>query len=270
MSVFQSQNKAQIGVFGGSGFYNFLQDVEEVKVETPYGAPSDNFFIGKIGEQSVAFLPRHSRDHNIPPAQINYRANVWGMKQLGVQQVISPCAVGSLKKEIKPGTFLIMDQYVDRTKSRKDTFFEGSIATHVSAAEPYSDRLRNIAIQTANELSIPVAETGTVVVIEGPRFSTKAESQWFSQMGWDIINMTQYPEVHLVREMEMESLGIALVTDYDCGLVGDVPPVTHEEVIEVFQANLDNLRKFLFTLIENIPQEESLWAGKIIKSSRFL
>lgn len=270
MTSFQSLNKAQIGVFGGSGFYKFLDDVEEVTVETPFGAPSDKYFVGTIAGKKVAFLPRHGRNHSIPPQKINYRANVWGMKQLGVQQVISPCAVGSLQKEIKPGSFVILDQYVDRTSGRADTFYEGPIATHVSAAEPYSERLRQLAIKTAEDLKIEVHQQGTVVVIQGPRFSTKSESVWFTKMGWETINMTQYPEVHLAKELELETLGIALVTDYDCGLVGDVEPVTHEQVMHVFESNLGNLRKFLFELITRIPNEDSLWKGKVIKSSRFL
>ncbi len=263
-------NKAQIGVFGGSGFYKFLEDVEEVTVETPYGSPSDKYFVGTVGDKKVAFLPRHGRNHSIPPQKINYRANVWGMKQLGVQQVISPCAVGSLQKEIQPGSFVILDQYVDRTSGRADTFYEGPIATHVSAAEPYSERLRQLAIKTSEDLGIPVHKQGTVVVIGGPRFSTRSESVWFTKMGWETINMTQYPEVHLAKELELETLGIALVTDYDCGLVGDVEPVTHEQVMHVFESNLGNLRKFLFELITRIPNEPSAWSGKIIKSSRFL
>ena len=270
MNSFVSEDKATIGVFGGSGFYKFLDKVEEIMVETPFGKPSDKYFLGKIGEKRVAFLPRHGRDHSIPPAQINYRANLWGMKSLGVQHIISPCAVGSLQKEIEPGSFVILDQYVDRTKGRDDTFYTGPIATHISSAEPYSERLRQIAIALGQKLKIKIHESGTVVVIQGPRFSTKAESVWFTKMGWETINMTQYPEVHLAKELEMETLGIALVTDYDCGLVGEVEPVTHEQVMQVFDHNLDNLRKFLFELIQAIPEEKSCWQNKIINSSRFL
>ena len=270
MSSFQSLNKAQIGVFGGSGFYKFLEDVEEITIETPFGAPSDKYFVGSIGNKKVAFLPRHGRNHSIPPQKINYRANVWGMKQLGVQRIISPCAVGSLQKDIQPGSFVILDQFVDRTTGRADTFYDGPIATHVSAAEPYSESMRKLAIETARELKIPHHDKGTVVVIQGPRFSTKSESVWFSKMGWETINMTQYPEVHLAKELELEALGIALVTDYDCGLAGDVEPVTHEQVMKVFKNNLSNLRSFLFELIKRLPNTESEWKGKVIKSSRFL
>jgi 5'-methylthioadenosine phosphorylase len=270
MSSFQSLNKAEIGVFGGSGFYKFLDNVEEITIETPFGSPSDKYFVGNIGDKKVAFLPRHGRNHSIPPQKINYQANVWGMKQLGVQRIISPCAVGSLQKEIAPGSFMILDQYVDRTNSRIDTFYNGPIATHVSAAEPYSEEMRKLAIEVAEGLKIPFHKQGTVVVIQGPRFSSKSESIWFSKMGWETINMTQYPEVHLAKELELEVLGIALVTDYDCGLVGDVEPVTHEQVMKVFEANLSNLREFLFALIQKLPSSDSAWKGKIISSSRFL
>lgn len=247
------KNLADIGVFGGSGFYKFLDDIEEVKVETPYGMPSDNLFIGKIGAHKVAFMPRHGRNHTLLPHMINYRANVWAMKSVGVKRVISPCASGSLQKDIKPGDFVICDQFVDWTDGRKSTFFEGPIVTHPSAAETYCPELRNLAIETAKELGINVHEEGTIVVINGPRFSTKAESKFFTNQGWSVINMSAFPENYLVKELDMCPLNITLVTDYDAGLVGDVPPVSHHEVIEVFNSNVANLKKLLFNLIEKIP-----------------
>jgi len=248
---------ADIGVFGGSGFYKFLDDIEEVKVETPYGMPSDNLFIGKIGNHSVAFMPRHGRNHTILPHLINYRANVWAMKSVGVKRVISPCASGSLQKEIKPGDFVICDQFVDWTDGRKSTFFEGPIVTHPSAAETYCPELRQLAISAAKELGITVHEEGTIVVINGPRFSTKAESKFFTDQGWSVINMSAFPENYLVKELDMCPLNITLVTDYDAGLVGDVPPVSHHEVIEVFNSNVENLKKLLFNMIEKIPTERN-------------
>ena len=232
---------ADIGVFGGSGFYKFLDDIKEVKIETPYGMPSDSLFIGKIGEHKVAFMPRHGRSHTILPHLINYRANVWAMKEVGCKRVISPCAAGSLQKHVEPGSFVICDQFVDWTDGRKTTFFE----------------LRQLAIDTAKDLGIKVHETGTVVVINGPRFSTKAESKFFTSQGWEVINMTAFPEAYLVKEMDMCPLNISLITDYDAGLVGDVPPVSHHEVIQVFNNNLDNLKKLLFTMIEKIPAENN-------------
>ena len=248
---------ADIGVFGGSGFYSFLEDIKEVQVDTPYGVPSDSLFIGKIGNHRVAFMPRHNRNHSILPHMINYRANVWAMKHVGCTRVISPCAAGSLQKHVAPGHFVICDQFVDWTDGRKSTFFEGPQCMHPSPAETYCPELRNLAIKTAKDLGIKVHETGTVVVINGPRFSTKAESKFFTNQGWEVINMTAFPEAYLVKEMDMCPLNISLITDYDAGLVGDVPPVSHQEVIKVFNSNLDNLKKLLFTMIENIPAENN-------------
>ena len=262
--------KAEIGIFGGSGFYNFLKNIEEVEIKTPYGNPSDNLFLGKVEGKSVAFLPRHNRKHSIPPHKINYRANMWAMKELGVSRIISPCAVGSLQKEIKPGDFVISDQYVDRTRGRIDTFYDGPIATHVSAADPYCPELRELTIQATIENKITCHKTGTIVVIQGPRFSTKSESKWFTQMGWSTINMTQYPESHLARELELCVVNIALATDYDSGLVGDVEPVSHSEVMKVFEQNLEKLRKVLFKLIALIPEQRSKCkCHEVLKHAQF-
>ncbi|MDH4379140.1 MAG: S-methyl-5'-thioadenosine phosphorylase [Vampirovibrionales bacterium] len=246
--------QAEIGVFGGSGFYNLLENPERVQVETPYGAPSATLTIGTIGGKKVAFLPRHGEDHSIPPHKINYRANVWAFKSLGITRVISPCAAGSLQKHYKPGDFVFCDQFVDRTNGRTDTFYDGPITTHVSAADPFDEPMRQVAIATAKQLGIPHHETGTVVVIQGPRFSTRSESQWFRSMGWEVINMTQYPEVHLVKELEMASLSIALMTDYDSGVDG-IEPVSHAAVLEVFKANNAKLKELLFSLIANLPAD---------------
>lgn len=253
--VEEKNQLATIGVFGGSGFYKFLENIEEVRVETPYGMPSDNLFIGKIGNHKVAFMPRHGRNHSILPHLINYRANVWAMKSVGVKRVISPCAAGSLQKHVKPGDFVICDQFVDWTEGRKSTIFEGPIVTHPSPADLYCPELRNLAIDIIKTEGINVHETGTVVVINGPRFSTKAESKFFTNQGWEVINMSAFPENYLVKEMDMCPLNISLITDYDAGLVGDVPPVTHHQVMEVFNSNLENLKKVLFKLIEAIPGE---------------
>lgn len=255
--MFEQKNLAKIGVFGGSGFYKFLENVEEIRVETPYGMPSDNLFIGEIGSHKVAFMPRHGRNHTILPHLINYRANVWAMKSVGVERVISPCAAGSLQKHVAPGEFVVCDQFVDWTKGRESTVFEGPIVTHPSPADPYCPEMRELAIKTAKDLGIKVHEQGTVVVINGPRFSTKAESKFFTNQGWEVINMSAFPENYLVKEMDMCPLNISLITDYDAGLVGDVAPVSHHDVIKVFNANLDNLKKLLFTMIENIPHERA-------------
>ena len=232
--------QAEIGVFGGSGFYSLLDDVREIKIDTPYGPPSDSFFLATVADRAVAFLPRHGRRHTIPPHRINYRANVWAMRSLGVQAVISPCAAGSLDLRVKPGDFVVCDQFVDRTSGqRPHTFYDGPIVTHLSSAETYDPTLRALAIQTIRDHGIEVHERGTVVVIEGPRFSTKSESKWFSDAGWEVINMTQYPEAWLCRELGMAVVNIALITDYDAGVHEGTEAVDAMSVLEVFAQNAE-------------------------------
>jgi 5'-methylthioadenosine phosphorylase len=255
--------EAEIGIFGGSGFYEFLDDVEEVEVETPFGSPSAPPVIGEIGGRRVAFLPRHGRRHELPPAQINYRANVWALKELGVRRIVGPCASGALRANLELGEFVVCDQFVDRTTGRADTFYEGPDTTHVSAADPYCPDLRMILVQTAAELGIPVRDGGTVVVIQGPRFSTRAESRWFQAMGWDVVNMTAYPEGYLARELEICYANISMVTDHDVG-VGGVEPVSHETVIRVFDENNAKLRELLFAAIPKVgPQPDDVCASAL-------
>jgi len=247
--------KADIGVFGGSGFYSFLDGVEEVSVSTPYGEPSDKIALVKVDDKTIAFLPRHGKKHQFPPHKIPYRANLYAMKALGVGQILAPTAAGSLKPEIKPGSFVLCDGFIDRTWGRDDTFFEGPIVKHTSVAYPYCERLREIAYSTSLEHNIDVYRNGTVVVIQGPRFSTKAESRWFSSMGWDVVNMTQYPEVILARELGICYANIALITDYDAGLEGrdDIAPVSEEEVYRVFADNNEKVKKLIYSIIEKLP-----------------
>ena len=246
--------KADVGVFGGSGFYSFLDDVEEIEVDTPYGRPSDKIALASIGSKRVAFLPRHGKDHSYPPHMIPYRANLYAMKTLGVKYIIAPTASGSLRKEIKPGDFVVCDQFIDRTWGRKDTYYDGPETKHISTAEPYCQELRKLAIEVCKDIGVSVHEKGTVVVIQGPRFSTKAESRWFNMMGWDVINMTQYPECVLAKELQIPYVNIALITDYDAGLEGedDIQPVTEEEVYKVFSQNNDKVKKVAFKMIEMI------------------
>lgn len=246
---------AEIGVFGGSGFYSLLEDVREIKVDTPYGAPSDSFFLAEVGGRSVAFLPRHGRRHTIPPHGVPYRANVWAMRALGVKAVISPCAAGSLQREVAPGDFVVCDQFVDRTRGRADTFFDGPIVSHVSSAEIYDPTLRAIAIDVIREHGIPVHERGTVVVIQGPRFSTKAESKWFSDAGWEVINMTQYPEAYLCRELGMAVVNISLITDYDAGVIEGTEVVNALSVLEVFEKNASRIQKVVLDMIKRFPED---------------
>jgi 5'-methylthioadenosine phosphorylase len=252
--------EADIGVFGGSGFYSLLDDVEEIEVETPYGKPSAPLVVGELGGRRVAFLPRHGRKHELPPAQVPYRANVWAMRELGVRRLIGPCASGALRPDLELGAFVVCDQFVDRTTGRADTFYEGPETTHVSAADPYCPELRATIVETARELGITVHDGGTVVVIQGPRFSTRAESRWFQEMGWDIINMTAYPEGYLARELELCYANISMVTDHDVGVEG-AEPVTHETVLRVFNENNQRLRELLFAAIPRIgPQPEDVCA----------
>ncbi|MBI4259240.1 MAG: S-methyl-5'-thioadenosine phosphorylase, partial [Actinobacteria bacterium] len=194
---------ADVGVFGGSGFYTFLDDVQEVEVETPFGPPSAVPRVGEVDGVRVAFIPRHGKKHELPPHRIPYRANVWAMKELGAGRIVAPNAVGSLQPHVKPGDFVVCDQLVDRTRGRADTFYDGPVTTHISFADPYCPTMREVAVAEARALDIPVHERGTVVVIQGPRFSTRSESAWFSAQGWEVINMTQYPEAVLARELEL-------------------------------------------------------------------
>ncbi len=250
----QTQERADIGVFGGSGFYSLIENAREVAIETPYGAPSDKLALGEIAGKRVAFLPRHGKDHRFPPHTINYRANLYAMKMLGVKRIIAPTACGSLKPEVKPGSMVVADQVVDRTTGRKDTFYDGPITTHVSFADPYCPTMRPIAIDALRSLNIETHERGTIVVIQGPRFSTRAESRWFSAAGWEVINMTQYPEAYLARELEMCYVNISLITDYDVGLegVGGIEPVSHHEVIEVFNKNNARVKDGIYRIVEHL------------------
>lgn len=263
------QATAEVGIFGGSGFYSFLADVEEVEVDTPYGSPSAPISVGTIEGRSVAFLPRHGTKHQFPPHKINYRANVWALKELGVTRIIGPCAAGSLKKEVRPGEFVICDQLVDHTNGgRIDTFYEGPVTTHVSFADPYCPELREIAIKAARDNGISVHERGTVVAVPGPRFSTRAESKWFQDAGWEVINMTQYPEAYLARELEICYANVSLITDYDVGIVEGDAAVTHEEVVRVFTENNDKLRTLLFAVAPAIPTERSCPCATALTGAR--
>lgn len=247
-----SKRSASIGIFGGSGFYQLLEHPRRFHVDTPYGPPSAAVHTGLIDGIEVAFMPRHGDEHHLPAHVTNYRANMWVMKQLGVTAVVGPCAAGSLQRDVQPGDFVILDQLVDRTRGRNDTYFMGPVATHISLADPYCPALRGLASEVAGAMSLSVHETGTVVVIQGPRFSTRAESIWFASQGWEVINMTQYPEAALARELEMCFLGVALITDYDVGVEG-VSPATGAEIVKVFHENNEKLREFLHDLVPRIP-----------------
>jgi 5'-methylthioadenosine phosphorylase len=247
---------AEIGVFGGSGFLSLLDAVEERELETPYGPPSAPVAIGGLGGKAVAFIPRHGKLHELPPHRIPYRANVWAMRELGVRRIVGPCASGSLRTDLALGEFVVCDQFVDRTTGRADTFYDGPKTTHVSAADPYCDDLRRLLLETARELGIAARDGGTVVVVQGPRFSTRAESRWYRDLGGDVINMTAYPECHLARELELCYATIAMVTDFDVGVEGH-DPVSAADVLRVFGENNERLRGLLFAAIPRIgPQPD--------------
>ncbi|MFF0445716.1 S-methyl-5'-thioadenosine phosphorylase [Streptomyces sp. NPDC004609] len=255
-----ANTNAEIGVIGGSGLYSFLEDVTEIPVDTPYGSPSDSLFLGEVAGRKVAFLPRHGRDHRIPPHRINYRANLWALRSVGVRQVLAPCAVGGLRPEYGPGTLVVPDQLVDRTKARAETYFDGVAradgvvpnVVHTSLADPYCPAGRAVALKAARGRAWEPVDGGTLVVIEGPRFSTRAESRWFASAGWAIVGMTGHPEAVLARELELCYTSLALVTDLDAGAeTGD--GVSHQEVMRVFGEKVEHLRAVLFDAVGALP-----------------
>ena len=256
--------RAEIGVIGGSGFYSFLDDVTEVTVETPYGPPSDSLFLGEVAGRRVAFLPRHGRRHHLPPHRINYRANLWALRSLGVRQVLGPCAVGGLQPAYGPGTLLIPDQLVDRTKGRVQTYYDGETrpdgqrpnVVHVSFADPYCPAGRAAVAEAARGRGWEPVDGGTLVVVEGPRFSTRAESRWHAAQGWSVVGMTGHPEAVLARELELCYTSVTLVTDLDAGAeVGE--GVSHEEVLKVFGKNVARLRETLFDAVGRLPRQRA-------------
>ncbi|MDP9074236.1 MAG: S-methyl-5'-thioadenosine phosphorylase [Actinomycetota bacterium] len=246
---------ADIGVIGGSGFYRFGESSSrQVSVDTPYGPPSAPITVFEVGGRSVAFLPRHGLDHELPPHLVNYRANLWALHSIGVGRVIGPCAAGSLHPSVEPGHFVVLDQLVDRTWGRADTYVSGAPVRHLSFADPYCPELRRVLVAAAAGIAA-VHDGGTVVVVQGPRFSTRAESNWYRAAGWEVINMTQYPEAYLARELGLCYSGLALITDYDTGLEGveGIAPVTMDQVFAMLAANVSRTRDLLSAAIPAIP-----------------
>lgn len=246
---------AEVGVFGGSGFYEFLQDIDEVALTTPFGEPAAPVTVGTLAERRVAFLPRHGRDHEYAAHRVPYRANVWALASLGVRSVIAPCSVGSLQPHLHPGELVVLDQLVDRTHGRSGTFHDvgsgdglpGSDGPvhHETFADPYDEALRRTLLDAAGELpDLTVHDGGTMVVINGPRFSTRAESRWYSRMGWDVVNMTGAPEAALAAEAGVPYAAVALITDYDAGVEGQ-EPVTFDAVMSTLRSNIDNVRRLI-------------------------
>lgn len=247
---------ADIGVIGGSGLYALLDDATELTVDTPYGPPSDPLVVGDLAGRRVAFVPRHGRDHRFPPHRIPYRANLWALRSLGVSQVLAPCAVGSLSAVCPAGTLVVPDQLVDRTSGRSQTFHDEG-AVHVSFADPYCARGRSASVRVATDAGWPVTDGGAMVVIEGPRFSTRAESRWFGAQGWAVVNMTSHPEAVLARELALCYTSIALVTDLDAGVEDGRAAVTQEEVFRVFADNTQRLRATVLEVIAALPTDDA-------------
>lgn len=248
---------AEIGIIGGSGFYSFLTDPEHVSIDTPFGAPSADVAIGDVDGRSVAFLPRHGERHQHQPHQVNYRANLWALRAVGVRQVLGPCAVGSLKPDLGPGTFVVPDQVVDRTSGREHTLFdaEGPVV-HVGFADPYCPRGREVVLTNQDHDSGRLVDGGTLVVINGPRFSTRAESEWHAAQGWSLVGMTGVPEAAIARELALCYTSVAMITDHDAGVDGGAA-VSHAEVLKIFEGNIDRLKHLLRRVITALPAHES-------------
>ena len=257
---------AEVGIIGGTGVYDQgrFENVKEIKVFTPFGATSDLVSIGFYKNAKVAFIPRHGKNHTIPPHRVNYRANVWALKQLGVKRIIASAAVGSLREDYGPGTFVIPDQFIDRTKKRLDTFYEGGQVCHISAADPFCEQLRPFLIKTAQKLGLDVKKNGTYICIEGPRFSTRAESRLFQMWKADVVGMTLYPECVLAREAELCYVSISIVTDYD---VWAESPVSTKEVVEKAKESNEQLKKLILEAIPQIPKNRTCKCCCALKDS---
>jgi 5'-methylthioadenosine phosphorylase len=246
---------AEIGIIGGSGFYEFLANPTTVEVDTPFGAPSAPLSIGEVAGRRVAFLPRHGARHQFPPHRVNYRANLWALRQAGVRQVLAPAAVGSLRPELGPGTFVVPDQAIDRTWGRAHTVYdEVGTVVHVAFADPYCARGRAAILGAADQDLKPV-DGGTLVVINGPRFSTKAESRWHQAAGGTIVGMTGLPEASVARDLAMCYSTVCLVTDHDAGVDGG-EAVTHLEVLAQFAGNIERMKALLVRAIAALPAHE--------------
>lgn len=250
-----SESLADIGVIGGSGFYSWFESGREVPVDTPFGKPSDPPVVGEVAGRRVAFLPRHGADHRFQPHRVNYRANLWALRSLGVRQVLGPCAVGSMHPELGPGSLVVPDQLIDRTCGRENTVYdqEGPVV-HVAFADPYCPRGRQAVRAAASSAQWTTREGGTLAVINGPRFSTRAESRWHAAAGADVVGMTGMPEASLARELAMCYTSVCVVTDLDAG-VEDGSGVTHAEVFKVFAASVERLKSLLVEVVGALPSD---------------
>jgi len=244
--------RARIGIIGGTGVFDpeMFELKETIKLSTPYGPPSDDIQIGEMGGTMVAFMQRHGKGHVYPPHMVNYRANLWALKQVGVERIISPCAVGSLQEEYAPGEIVIVDQFIDFTKKRDYTFYDGAKTVHISVADPFCEELRDILIKEAKRKKIPFHKEGTYVCIEGPRFSTRAESRMHRAFA-DIVGMTLVPECQLARELEMCYVSLAMITDYD---VWAEHPVDTAMILKTMAENVDKIQKLIMSTLPKIPE----------------
>jgi 5'-methylthioadenosine phosphorylase len=258
------ERSAEVAVIGGTGVYDpeIIEDAREVKVYTPFGAPSDLVTLGVYEGREIAFIPRHGKGHQIPPHRINNRANIWALKELGVERIVASSAVGSLREDYGPGDFVITEQFIDRTKKRLDTFYEGGQLCHISSADPVCPQLHGFFVDHAKRLDLRVHPTGTYVCVEGPRFSTRAESKLFRQWGADIVGMTIYPECVLAREAEICYVSVAMVTDYD---VWAEKPVSTHEIIETMTENSANFKRLIMEALPEIPLERACECGEALK-----
>ena len=260
--------QADIGIFGGTGIYDsgLLTETKEITIDTPYGKPSDSITVGIFKGKKVAFMPRHGKKHTIPPHLINYRANIWAFKEMGIKRIIAPSAVGSLKEELSPGHFVLPTQFIDFTKSRKGTFSDEGNVIHISVADPFCPELQSAILAAAKTQNIDVRKNCTYVCIEGPRFSTKAESRFYKSTGADIIGMTLVPECQLAREAQMCYASISTVTDYD---VWAEKPVTAKEVIETLHKNVENTKRLLTSIPDSIPEHRGCSCAKALEEAQF-
>lgn len=255
-----------IGIIGGTGIsHEMVEGAEERKIETPYGEASDAIFLGSIGGKRVGFVPRHGRKHSINPSNVNYRANVWALKKIGAERIIAPCAVGSLREEIVPGSFVFPDHFIDFTKSRKNTFFDQETVAHASMSEPFCNETRAIMIGVAKRLGMEIHEKGTNIIVEGPRFSSVPESRMFRQWGADTINMTMMPEAVLCREAELCYCPVAMVTDYDN--FGE-RKVDVEFIVETMRKNSENFRRLVAEAVKEIPEERDCGCGRAMQGAK--
>jgi 5'-methylthioadenosine phosphorylase len=259
------KSKVRIAIIGGTGLEDpkFFKKIDEVKIKTPFGLPSAPIHIADFFGKKVAFLSRHGHLHSIPPHKVNSRANIWALKKLGVERIIGVCAVGSLREEFKPGEIVLSDQFIDFTKKRDYTFYDKG-AVHVSLADPFCSDLRNLFFQEAKKLKMPIHSTGTYFCIEGPRFSTRAESRFFKNFA-DIIGMTLVPEAILARELEICYLSLAMITDYD---VWQEKPVNAEEIATVMKLNLEKVKKILKAVIPKIKNKRECLCFKALENAK--